>query len=193
MVLVLHFGHCLYSTPPPGEKQSWICLCLSFVPFMLGLVKGNVYRPKYLLLFLECASRLQHVGLNKYFWHIYKVTMTFFTTRHIQGGGGVRATFFNSEGAKINDSLGPPGVRPPGYAPDYHVITQSSMEETLRCLACPTQLNRTFESCPIVCNEIYFAGKGFYFGNCTLQWPKYVLLYVSLNMMIFTWNENTLA
>ena len=44
--------------------------------------------------------------------------MTCFTTRHIQGGGGgVRATFFNSEGAKINVSLGPPGVRPPGYAP----------------------------------------------------------------------------
>ena len=42
--------------------------------------------------------------------------MTCFTTRHIQGG--VRATFFNSEGAKINDSLGPPSVRPPGYAPD---------------------------------------------------------------------------
>ena len=42
VVLVLHFGHCLYSTPPPGEKQSWICLCLSFVPFMLGLIKENV-------------------------------------------------------------------------------------------------------------------------------------------------------
>ena len=55
-----------------------------------------------LLLFLEC---------------IYKVTMTCFTTRHIQEG--VRATFFNSEGAKINDSLGPPGVRPPGYAPEW--------------------------------------------------------------------------
>ena len=26
-----------------------------------------------LLLFLECASRLKHAGLNKYFWHIYKV------------------------------------------------------------------------------------------------------------------------
>ena len=44
VVLVLHFGHCLYSTSPsPGEKQSWICLCLSFVPFMLGLIKENVY------------------------------------------------------------------------------------------------------------------------------------------------------
>ena len=41
-----------------------------------------------LLLFLECASRLEHVGLNKYFWHIYKVTITCFTTRHIQGGWG---------------------------------------------------------------------------------------------------------
>ena len=42
--LVLHFGHCLYSTPPPpGEKQSWIYPCLSFVPFMLGLSKENVY------------------------------------------------------------------------------------------------------------------------------------------------------
>ena len=40
--------------------------------------------------------------------------MTCFTTHHIQRGG---ATFFNSEGAKINDSLGPPGVGPPGYAP----------------------------------------------------------------------------
>ena len=39
-------------------------------------------------MFLECASRLEHVGLNKYFWHIYKVTMTCFTTRHIQRGGG---------------------------------------------------------------------------------------------------------
>ena len=29
----------------------------------------------------------------------------------------MRVTFFNSEGAKINDSLGPPGVRHPGYAP----------------------------------------------------------------------------
>ena len=41
-----------------------------------------------LLLFLEYASRLEHVDLNKYFGHIYKVTMTCFTTRHIQGGGG---------------------------------------------------------------------------------------------------------
>ena len=42
-----------------------------------------------LLLFMECASRLELVGLNKYFWHtcIYKVTMTCFTTRHIQRGG----------------------------------------------------------------------------------------------------------
>ena len=40
--------------------------------------------------------------------------MTCFTTRDI---GGVRVAFFNSEGAKINDSLGPPGVRHPGYAP----------------------------------------------------------------------------
>ena len=31
VVLVLHFGH------------SWICLCLSFLPFMLGLIKENVY------------------------------------------------------------------------------------------------------------------------------------------------------
>ena len=29
--------------PPPGKKQSWICLCLSFVPFRLGLIKENVY------------------------------------------------------------------------------------------------------------------------------------------------------
>ena len=28
---------------PPVEKQFWICLCLSFVPFMLGLIKENVY------------------------------------------------------------------------------------------------------------------------------------------------------
>ena len=38
-------------------------------------------------------------------------------------GGGVRATFFNFEGAKINDSLGPPGVRPPGYAPANEGVT----------------------------------------------------------------------
>ena len=31
----------------------------------------------------------------------------------------MRATFFNSEGAKINDSMGLPGVRPPGYAPAF--------------------------------------------------------------------------
>ena len=41
--------------------------------------------------------------------------MMCFTTRHIQGG--MSAAFFNSEGAKINDLLGPPGVRPPGYTP----------------------------------------------------------------------------
>ena len=29
--------------PPLGEKQFWICLCLSFVPFMLGPIKENVY------------------------------------------------------------------------------------------------------------------------------------------------------
>ena len=77
--------------PPPGEKQSWICLCLSFVSFMLGLLKKLfMQNTTYvnLLLFLECASRLEHVGLNKYFWHIYKVPMTCFTTRHIQRGGG---------------------------------------------------------------------------------------------------------
>ena len=56
---------------PPGEKQSWICLCLSFVPFMLDLIKENVYSKydlrKFVILFLECASRLEHVVLNKYF------------------------------------------------------------------------------------------------------------------------------
>ena len=40
-------GAPLWSLPlqhsPPGEKQPWICLCLSFVPFMLGLIKENVY------------------------------------------------------------------------------------------------------------------------------------------------------
>ena len=51
----------------------------------------------------------------------------------------MRATFFNSEGAKINDSLGPPGVRPPGYAPGLghvcdifdidHVLTQARTEK----------------------------------------------------------------
>ena len=122
----------------PRGKQSWICPCLSLVPFILGLIKEKchkmyqdikenvtfVSRKCYkmyhdlhvnLLLFQERASRLEHEGLNKYFQHIFKVTMTCFTTRHIQRGGGVRATFFNSEGAKINDSMGPPpGVRPPG-------------------------------------------------------------------------------
>ena len=46
--------------PPPGEKQSWICLCLSFVPFMLGLLKKLfIQNTTYvnLLLFLECVSR----------------------------------------------------------------------------------------------------------------------------------------
>ena len=66
-----------------------------------------------LLLFLERASRLEHVGLNKYFWHIYKASVF----HNASYSRGVRAIFFNSEGAKINDSLGPPGVRPPGYAP----------------------------------------------------------------------------
>ena len=50
--------------------------------------------------------------------------MACFTTRHIQRGG---ATFFNSEGAKINDSLGPPGVRPPGYAPEYYKGQSNTM------------------------------------------------------------------
>ena len=41
----------------------------------------------------------------------------FHNASYSRGGGGVRATFFISEGAKINDSMGPPGMRPPGYAP----------------------------------------------------------------------------
>ena len=44
----------------------------------------------------------------------------FHNASYSTGGGGVRATFFNSEGAKINDSLGPPCVRSPGYAPDIY-------------------------------------------------------------------------
>ena len=74
-----------------------------------------------LLLFLHCASRLEHVGLNKYFRHraYLQSYNDVFHNASYSTGGGVRATFFNSEGAKINDSLGPPGVRPPGYAPDY--------------------------------------------------------------------------
>ena len=40
--------------PPPGEKQSWICLCLSFVPFMLGLIKENVYTKYDLRKFVHC-------------------------------------------------------------------------------------------------------------------------------------------
>ena len=47
--------------------------------------------------------------------------MTCFTTRHIQGGGG-EGNIFKLWGRKINDSLGPPGVRPPGYAPDEQCI-----------------------------------------------------------------------
>ena len=60
VVLVLHFGHCLYSTPALGEKQSWICLCLSFVPFMLGLIKENVYTKydlrKFFIVFGVCIK-----------------------------------------------------------------------------------------------------------------------------------------
>ena len=47
----------------PGGKQSWIRPCLSLVPLMLGLIKGNI--PKYIMtsvnlwLFLECALRLE--------------------------------------------------------------------------------------------------------------------------------------
>ena len=46
-----------------------------------------------LLLFLECASGLD-VGLNKYFWHIYKVQRGW-------GGGGVRATFSTLRAPKL--------------------------------------------------------------------------------------------
>ena len=76
VVLVLHVGHCLYSTSPSRGKA------------VLDLPLFVICTIHVLLLFLECASRLEHVGLNKYFWHIYKVTMTCFTTRHIQRGGG---------------------------------------------------------------------------------------------------------
>ena len=102
----------LQHTPPLGEKQSWICLFLTYVPFMLGLIKENVYTKydlrKFVIVSGVCIKIIEHVGLNKYYWHIYKVTMTYFTTSHIQQGEGVRAIFFNSEGAKINNSLGPP-------------------------------------------------------------------------------------
>ena len=43
----------------------------------------------------------------------------------------MRATFFNSEGAKINDSLGPPDVQPPGYAPEKYK-GQDSKPRTLK-------------------------------------------------------------
>ena len=73
-----------------------------------------------LLLFLHCVSRLEHVGLNKYFWHrayLQSYNDVFHNASYSTGGGGWGQHFFNSEGVKINDSLGPPGVRPPGYAP----------------------------------------------------------------------------
>ena len=95
-----------------GRKQSWICPYLSLVPFMLGLIKGNV--TKYIMtsvnlwLFLECASRLEHV--NKYSWHVFKVNMTSFTymtnaSYLMEGWGQHSPTLL--QGAKLNDSLGP--------------------------------------------------------------------------------------
>ena len=91
--------------PPPGEKHSWICLCLSFLPFMLGLcIRIRTCRSEWIFLtYLQSYNDVFH------------------TASYSTGGGGVRATFFNFEGAKINDSLGPPGVRPPAYAPDIPV------------------------------------------------------------------------
>ena len=66
-----------------------------------------------LLLFLECALRLEHVGLNNFFLtYLQSYNDMFHNASYSTGGGG------NSGGAKINDSLGPPGVRPPGYAPE---------------------------------------------------------------------------
>ena len=88
-----------------------------------------------LLLFLQCASRLEHVGLNKYFWHrayLQSYNDVFHNASYSTGGWGQH--FFNSEGAKINDSLGPPGVRPPGYAPEIRqqkFPSQKSLRGTL--------------------------------------------------------------
>ena len=48
-----------HSPPPPGEKQSLIWLCLSFVPFMLGLYE-NIYTKydlrKFVIVFGVCIK-----------------------------------------------------------------------------------------------------------------------------------------
>ena len=58
VVLVLHFGHCLYSTPPSRGKA-----VLDLPLFVICTIHVSVHQD-------VCASRLEHVhdvGLNKYF------------------------------------------------------------------------------------------------------------------------------
>ena len=86
--------------------------------------------------------------------------MTCFTTRHIQRGGGVRATFFNSEGAKINDSLGPPGIGPPGYAPGGGELVRYNLGRAVplrKWTHFYTKLNQTFD--PLLYQKSHFSAK----------------------------------
>ena len=117
---LLRRAHIPPQTPPvhwrqvtaPRGKQSWIRPCLSLVPFMLGLIKGNI--TKYIMtsvnlwLFLECAPRLEHV--NKYSRHVFKDKMTCFTNASYLIGEWGQHSSTLLQGAKLNDSLGPPGV-----------------------------------------------------------------------------------
>ena len=99
-----------HSPPPLGEKQFWICLCLSFVPFMLGPIKENVYTKydlrKFVIVSGVCIKirtcRSEQILLT----YSQSYNDVFYNASYSRGG--VRATFFNSEGAKINNSLGPP-------------------------------------------------------------------------------------
>ena len=98
-------------------KLSWIRPCLSLVPIMLGLIKGNV--TKYIMtsvnlwLFLECASRLEHV--NKYSWHVFIASMTYFTNAsYLMGGNEGNILQLCSRAPNPNDSTLAPGCAPPG-------------------------------------------------------------------------------
>ena len=107
--------------PPSWGKQPWICLCLSLVPFMLSLIKENVYTKydlrKFVIVSGVCIKIRTCRSEKIFLTYLQSYNDVFHNASNSTGGGGLRATFFNSEGAEINDSRGPPGVRPPGYAP----------------------------------------------------------------------------
>ena len=110
--------------PPSWGKQPWICLCLSLVPFMLSLIKENVYTKydlrKFVIVSGVCIKIRTCRSEKIFLTYLQSYNDVFHNASNSTGGGGwgqhfstQRAPKLMTHGApRVFDLLDTPLLRP---------------------------------------------------------------------------------